>query len=198
MELARAEAFMNRLSIRRKDGDIIPFRLNHCQNVVLDTLKKKEKAEEPLWVIILKSRRVGISTLTEGLLTAHCFATPNARARIIAHKHNSSEALFEVAKRMRDSVRVSMPPGTQRALRYPYTDSILQIQTAGSTTSGRGLSLSAAHMSEAALYPGDAESLTSILPAVPRKPGTIVVIESTANGKLGDGKTFFDLWTAAD
>jgi hypothetical protein len=197
LKLDRAIAFMNRLAIRDKGGNIVPFVLNHSQHTTLDALKKKEVANEPLWCLILKARRVGISTLAEGLLTAHCFAEDNAQAMILAHKFKSAKALFGVAKRMRDSVRAWMPPGTQQLLKYPHTGSQLEVQTAGSTTSGRGLSLSAIHFSEAAYYPGNAESFTSLLPAVPQKPGTIVIVESTANGKSGDGQTFFDLWVAA-
>src|SRR5262249_40535745 len=85
----------------------------------------------------------------------------------------------------------------QRLLTYPHTHARLQIQTAGSATTGRGLSLSACHFSEAAYYEGDAQSLTSVLPAIPKKPGTLVVIESTANGKVGPGSTFFNLWIGA-
>jgi hypothetical protein len=191
---------MNRMRIRNKDGEIVPFRLNRAQLRFAGTLKKREAAGEPMWAIVLKARRVGISTFSEGLLTAHCLSTPNARAMILAHKFKSSEVLFDIARRMRESVaegRIWMPPGTLRHLNYPGSGGHLAIQTAGSTTSGRGMSLSAIHFSEAAFYPGNAESLTSLLPAVPKKPGTIVIIESTANGKEGDGATFYKLWMAA-
>jgi hypothetical protein len=197
LSLDRSVAFMSRLSIRKKDGDIVPFQLNRSQQVFMSKLKEHEEKTGLAWAIVLKARRVGISTVAEGLINAHCFATPNARARIIAHKHDSAVALFDVAKMMRDSVAAKMPPGTQRLLEYPYTKGRLQIQTAGSSTTGRGLSLSAVHFSEAAYYEGDAQTLVSVLPAIPKKPGTLMIIESTANGKLGPGETFFQYWIGA-
>lgn len=51
--------------------------------------------------------------------------------------------------------------------------------------------------SEAAQYPGQ-ESFLSILPAVSKAPDTVIVLESTAQGKTGIGETFYEYWNSAN
>ena len=50
--------------------------------------------------------------------------------------------------------------------------------------------------SEAAFYPS-ASSFLSLLPTVADAPDTIIAIESTPNGKSGQGEAFFDQWEKA-
>ncbi len=52
------------------------------------------------------------------------------------------------------------------------------------------------HLSEAAYYPSD-DSFTSMISSVSKGPGSIVVIESTANGREGPGEAFYEYWTNA-
>jgi len=79
---------------------------------------------------------------------------------------------------------------------HPDGDSILDISTAGSVIGGRGLTLSFVHLSEAAFFPGE-DSFLSLLPAVSDGDDTFVAIESTANGRVGPGKAFYDFWNSA-
>src|SRR5262249_45127694 len=75
-------------------------------------------------------------------------------------------------------------------------DSTLTMATAGSVVGGRGLTLTGLHCSEGAYYPG-AESFAALLPAVTRGSDGIKIIESTANGTVGQGETFYTYWNAA-
>src|SRR5216684_74464 len=74
--------------------------------------------------------------------------------------------------------------------------SILDIATAGTIAAGRGLTLSGLHLSEAAQYPGQ-DSFLSLLPAVSKGDNSMVYVESTAFGKTGVGKVFYDFWQKA-
>jgi hypothetical protein len=51
-------------------------------------------------------------------------------------------------------------------------------------------------MSEAAYYPS-LESFSSLLPMVPRDLNSIIIIESTAQGRVGPGEHFYDYWCNA-
>lgn len=200
MDFDRAVKAMQRFTIVNKGRQEVPFRFNASQRMALKILRENYEKTGMIRAIMLKARRVGMSTLTEALLNVHCFSTNNAKAMILAHLFDSSLELFGIAKRMRDSVgggHVWMPPGTQKSMYFPGTRSNLSVRTAGSKGGGRSMALSAVHFSEAAHYPETAESFTSILPALPSKPGTICIIESTANGKSGDGESFYNYWLGA-
>jgi hypothetical protein len=199
LNLDRVEQIIPKFKIRDKRGFIVPLNPNPSQVLALKIMREAQQKGKPLWVIILKARRAGMSTLAEALLNCHCLTYPNARAKIIAHQRESAEALFEVARRMKESIPVRMPKGTKRVLVYPHKKgmSLLDHATAGSVSGGRGLSLSACHFSEASRFGGEAGSFTSLLPAVPYKEDTMVIVESTANGKIGDGQTFYEMWCDA-
>lgn len=199
MNLSAAASIIPRLKIRNKQKEVVPFILNDSQLLVIDKMKGLQAQGKPVWAIVLKARQVGVSTLTEALLVLHCMSQPNARAMIIAHQYKSSKSLFEIAKLMRASVPVKMPKGTQHMMEIPHKkgNSRVEVATAGSTSGGRGLTLSACHFSEAAYFPGSAGSFTSLLPAIAYNENSFVVIESTANGKQGEGQSFYDLWCAA-
>lgn len=200
MLLKQAVKFLPQLSIRNKLGETVPLTPNFCQRTILKKMIELEEKGKPLWVILLKSRQIGGSTLSEGLLTAHCVAESNARALLAAHQATSSKELFDRALQMWKSVPIGKrrPEPTQRILHFPHRDghSTFRHATAGSISGGRGMTLSALHLSEAAFFPGD--SFAALLPTVPYEKGTILFIESTANGKEeGQGEAFYNLWLNA-
>lgn len=203
MKIARVRKLLPRLKIRNKASEIVGFVPNPCQERVLDAIAKLEDENRPPWLIVLKSRQVGISTLAAGLLTAHCVSVPNAQAKIIAHLSDSSSELFGRAKMMLKSIPCGDPgerpePTSWRAI-YPHKagDSILQRATAGATAGGRGQTLSACHFSECAFYNMTKGSFTSILPSIAHTPNSLVIIESTANGRIDDGQDFYEAWLSA-
>ena len=197
---AQAELFLSKLPIRHRDtGVSVPFRFNPNQRILQQHAQNLYDAGKPLWIILLKSRRVGGSAWTEGMLTCHCLAKAQAEALIVAHQFNSSKALFSIPKGLVGGLPFKIPLNKQHEIEFPHPEGIstLKIATAGSITSGRGLTLSALHLSEAAHYPGEG-SFLSLIPAVSYDPSTILIIESTANGKIGPGESFYNYWTAAE
>lgn len=202
MNLDRATELLSKFSIRSDKegaGRICDFKLNECQLLIMERLKELQEAGKPLWAIVLKSRRVGVSTLAEGLLNCHCISNANARSLVLAHLFPSSRVLFNMAKLMRDSLPFDAPRPTLRQLEYVHKagNSTLEITTAKSTQSGRGMSFSAIHFSEAGFYEDEGEVFTSLLQTVPHSPDTMILIESTANGKVGNGKAFYDMWCSS-
>lgn len=200
MKIAQARILMQRFKIRDKaTGREMPFVLNQTQKLILDKLQELDEQSKPLWVICLKARQLGVSTLIEALLICHCLSEPSASVSIVAHDFKSARELFLCAKRMKDSLPMELPPGTQHVLEFPHSGSQvsrLKVATAGKGSSGRGQFHTALHLSEVGHYVDD-NAFLSLLPTVNYSPGSILILESTANGREGLGAAFYDYWNAA-
>jgi hypothetical protein len=199
LDLDRVEKLFSRLTIRHRDtGRIVPFRLNPNQLEIMRKCRERQASGLPLWVISVKSRRVGFSTWADAMEGVHCMAKANAKAMIMAHQIKPSVALFEVpanfAKTLPYKCRV-----LKKEITFPHPDgdSTLNISTAGSKDSSRGLTHSAVHCSECAYYPSD-DSFKGIIPTVTfNDPDSMLFLESTANGRVGIGEPFYDYWQSA-
>lgn len=185
------------LKIRDKDGNIIPFRLNKPQQRLYDTIREQWKKGKPVRIIILKARQMGFSTLTEAIIFWMAATAFNVECMIVAHTEEATRKLFQMSKRFYDHLPDKIKP-LQRAsnaqelifdkpARYKGKgvglNSHIRVATAGGTGIGRGSTLKALHLSEFAWWPGDKlDTLIGLMQAVPDRPGTLVVIESTAKG----------------
>jgi hypothetical protein len=204
VNLERARQLLSKLDIKHRDlGTTVPFVLNpnqiKCHNIVNEHYKKHGSIR----VVVLKARRVGMSSYIDGLATMHCLAKPQAHALIVAHlKDVADKGLFRVPRDLSVSLNDRIPGACDvrtRSIIFPHTDgaSNLDIATAGSVGAGRGLTLSFLHLSEAASYPGQ-KSFLSILPSVSKAPDTVIALESTAQGRTGIGETFYNYWNGAN
>lgn len=191
-------AFITRfLKIRDKDGQMIPFRLNQPQQRLYDAIKSQWAAGKPVRIIILKARQMGFSTLTEAVIFWLTVTACNCECMIVAHTQEATRNLFQMSKRFLDNLPERLKPmqrssnaqelvfdkpakyrGDRKGL-----NSRIRCTTAGGEGIGRSYTLRAAHLSEFAFWPGDKlATLIGLMQAVPDRPGTIVIIESTANG----------------
>lgn len=209
LQIDRAVEMLRRLPIRdRLTRRIVPFELRHGQQVIADAMRKQQQAGQPIRIIILKARRVGGSSFTDGLGVLHGISKDAAIGLIVAHLFKSSKGLFEVPANLIDRSLGGRPSlgsmlgitHTSHEITIPRTggSSTLSLATAGSVAGagGRALSFTFLHLSEAAYFPGQ-EPFTSLLPTVPYDPETMIVIESTANGRSGIGAAFYDYWQKA-
>ena len=204
MNLERARHLLSRLSIKHRDLNVsVPFVLNPNQAKAHCLVSRHYARDGQIRVIVLKARRVGMSSYWDSILWCHCLARAQAHAEIVAHlKDVSEKGLFRVprdlATELNEKVHHPVCDVYARQIKFAHTDgdSLLDISTAGSVGGGRGLTLTALHLSEAALYPGQ-DSFLSILPAVSKAPDTIIALESTAQGRVGIGKTFYEHWLSA-
>ena len=197
MNLTRAIELLSRLPIKnRETGLIHNFSPNPNQRIFYTKLGEQYDHDEIVRAIVLKARRVGISSASDGLLVPHCLSRPQAHARIVAHKADTAEGLFRVPRDLAHGLPFPVGEIMTRKIifKHPKGHSLLDIATAGSSSGGRGLTLSALHLSEAAQFPGD-DSFLSLLPAVQRGPGSMIFIESTAYGRTGIGEAFYEFWT---
>ena len=204
----------NCLKIKTKSGTVVPFRLNDAQRKLYAVAKRQQDAGKPLRLIILKARQLGFSTLTEGLIFHACATRRNVNALIVAHREDATANLFRMSKLFYDELPAPVKPmlrasnaqelvfenpsklRSEREAR-PGLRSRIRCATAGGRGIGRSDTLQCVHLSEYAFWPdgadGKASTLAGILQAVPSLPGTMVVIESTANGF----EDFKERWDAA-
>lgn len=196
------------LKIRNKKGEVVPLKLNKPQRRLYDTVKDLRAQEIPVRIIVLKARQMGFSTLIEAILFWAITTAKNVMALVVAHQEDATNNLFAMSKRYYDNLPDPVKPlrkaSNARELLFaapthapPGTvglDSSMRIATAGGHGVGRSFTLKLAHLSEFAFWPGDkGETLNGIMQAVPDEPGTMVFIESTANGF----DQFKDIWDEA-
>jgi hypothetical protein len=195
--------FLARLPVKNERKQIVPFTLRPAQENFLRLLEKLQEQHRPPRVIVVKSRRVGISRICTGLLFAHCFLVDHADVRITAHRKETAAELYGVGalmhKRLRNEGIIRAPQPTKRELKLGYDDesSTITIGSARDEAGGRGLGFSAMLATEAAYYEQE-ESFLALTPTIPREPFFYVFIESTANGTEGTGGPFYESYKLAE
>lgn len=182
----------------------VALELNPSQLLVVERLMDQAVQGLPMWAIILKARRVGISTLCSFLDVIHCTAFENAVAMSVAHRAKNVRAMFRDARAGHAKLcgDCALDPEefrTAHELRFPHMDgeSLYSIATAKTVEGARGLTITALHLSEAAFYEQAEDAFTALISTVAYRPDTMILIESTANGKVGPGETFYSYWTEA-
>lgn len=141
-----------------------------------------------------------MSTLIEGYLLWNAIKSLGKQALVLAHTGDSTQLLWSMVNRYFNNLPDSIKPETQYASKYEKffhkLDSRIVVGTAGASGLGRGGTTQFVHASEVAFYPSsqEKEMWNGLMQSVPRGHGSIVVVESTANGQSG---LFYDLWTGA-
>ena len=199
------------LYIKTKEGELTLLKLNIMQKKFYDIIKAQFQAGKPVRIIVLKARQLGFSTFIEALIfyfTACQFAV---NSLVVAHQSDSSNAIYSMAKLFYDMLPVQIKPmikyNNAKTIEFdnperdpvvyeknPGLKSLIRVGSAESSGLGRGMTFRYVHLSEYAFWKKDKkEILTGILQAVPNLPGTMVFIESTANGF----EHFQELWADA-
>lgn len=190
------------LKIKTKDSQILPFKLNKPQLKLYDLLKKQSIEGKPQRVIILKARQMGFSTLTEAILFKRTATKKNVNSGIIAHKDDATTNLFNMSKLYLNELPEPLKPQTRasnaKEIIFDNREntglrSKIKCMTAGGDGVGRSDTFQNLHLSEVSSWNNAKEILDGLLQAVPNKPDTLVVIESTAKGY----DYFKELWDKA-
>lgn len=202
------EYIENFLKIRTKDARVIPFRLNQPQKRLYDVIREQEQAGRPVRVVVLKARQMGFSTLTEAMLFWKTATRRNVESMIIAHKDEATANLYRMSRRFYDNLPDQLKPQIRSSNAQELVFDVpakaspgakglgsrIRCATAGGSGVGRSYTLQCVHMSEFAFWPGNKrETFAGIMSAVPDEPGTMVIVESTANGF----DEFKELWDNA-
>jgi len=188
------------LKIRTKDAKIAPLILNQAQEILHEAIEKQIAELGFVRIIVLKGRQQGLSTYINGRLYHKTSMEGAQKTIVVAHKAESTSAIFDMTKRYHqgvpDVIRSSTKYQSKRELSFDKLDSSYLVVTAGGDDIARGETLQNAHLSEVAFWPkGTASSnFNGLMKAIPPRPGSMVFIESTANGVSG---VFADMWRGA-
>lgn len=188
------------LDIRTKAGEISKLELNEAQHILHEVVERQLRETGRVRVIILKGRQQGLSTYVGGRLYHKTSKSRGVKTMVVSHVAESTETLFEMTKRYHDNCPSFLKPSTRykskKELDFDILDSSYAVATAGGTGIGRSETLQNVHASELAFWKPStaAKNWNGLKKAVPNEDGTMVYIESTANGV---GNLFHNLWTGA-
>jgi hypothetical protein len=209
------EAFIEEcLWVRHIDGGkLVPFKLTVGQRIVVRKIRWKLRQGLPVRAIVLKSRRQKISSLCQALAYWYTSTRAYVEGLTCADKNELTEEIFERGvktfydydERKRIGVRPLTESSSKRELKFgnpdkrsrdehPGLQSVLVVTSAESKEPGRGGTKHFIHGSEASYWPEDPPPWQAMGIALSNAPGTIAVLEATANGS---GGFFYDTWKAA-
>ena len=194
---------------KAKRWRIIPLRLNDEQRAVVDTILRDEAEGRGSRIIVLKARKLGISTVVQALAFWFGCFRPGWQSVTIAHIAPSTRVIarmgVDMAKNLPELFRPYMGATPKEGGIVWANGSTMSVQTQRSDHAARGSSPSLLHMSEVGLWDHGRrsstaeESIAATLDALETDgeraaPGTIAIIESTANGQQG---SFYERWQRA-
>lgn len=201
---------------------LVPFVLNDAQRELLRLIERIEQyninkgyrlqeltpeyiiSKYPIKVIILKARKVGISTLLAARAFWRCEFHPHIQAGLMAHRDDATDNIRNMMQRFdifwEDDEHQGWPLreelGSTQGNTFdwnPRHGSQVHLKTGGSRSgASRSYTYHFLHISEEAHFPdGSDEVATALAASVPNQE---VYEESTANG---EGNSFYDNWEKA-
>lgn len=197
--MTRSQTYRNlieKLPIRTKGGKTILFAFNKPQDVLWTThIAPKIDKGEKVWLLVLKARQMGISTLFQAMLNARAVMEASVHNLVMAHRAPNTEALLNVGKLMVEASPLATI-GTVYKNELRFGKSYTRIATAGTKDTSRSFTLTSFHGSEVAFWDRP-ETLLATLQCLPPAVDTFCFLESTANGKIGNGELFYKEWQRA-
>lgn len=208
------ESFCNKcLKIKTKSGELLPFTLNEAQRKFAEIVLSGIQSGKPVRVIILKARQMGFSTVTEAIIYYLSSLQEAKNAFIVAQDSAASENLYDMFRLYYENIPESIKPMRKRnnarrltfenpsvkeaeRQKNPGLKSKITVASAENKVLARSETIHYLHASELAFWPGSKKKkhLTALFAALSKEPGTIGVIESTANGM----EDFKQMWDAAE
>lgn len=178
------------------------FRPNIAQNIVLDLWADREARGLAIWMLQLKARRLGVSTISE-LAVQHRFQFhPHSNCVVAsADPTKSVEMAGIIAFCLDRQPWWLLPQGKPKIsqgmpVEYPDIDTGLTIQAGNQFTGvARGSTPNVVHLSEMASWPDAREQIDgSLMRAVVDSPNVLAIMETTA---WGTGNWVHDTWELA-
>jgi len=190
------------LKLKTKEGTLEPFYLNTMQQRINNAAEAMKEKGRPVRLVVLKARQIGCSTWTEGKIFHSTAMNKLVNSLIVAHKEDASTNLFNMSKLYYDELPSWLQPmkkasnAKELIFENPTTDpkakqqdpglrSKIKIDTAKNQEAGRSDTTRNLHVSELAFWDNAEKVMTGLMQSVPDDPGTMVVVESTANGLGG-------------
>ncbi|CAB1244933.1 Terminase-like family protein [Ruminococcaceae bacterium BL-6] len=178
----------NFMKVVNKNGKLVKFILNPQQKYLLKNLDK--------YNIVLKSRQLGITTLSCAYSIYLAITNPYTTCLLMSYSIDSATGIFEKLKQLYfnipKSLQVPLIANNRKELKLVNGSRII-VATCGNKDVARGLTIKFAHLSEVGFMKDTIEKqLLAIEQAL--TPDGIIILESTANGL----NYFSDLWNKAE
>mgnify|MGYP003133799232 CR=1 FL=1 len=112
-------------SMHGKVGETVPLKLNPIQLDFYEKLMAARKAGKPGRFIVLKARRMGLSTVTQALAFHQCLTNRDRRAFVTAVDRITTNNVFLMAKKMYDNLPSKGSDGG-KPTKYEDPDDLLE------------------------------------------------------------------------
>src|SRR5574340_793338 len=88
----------------RNTGRLIPFNPNYDQWRLNKSIGILVEMHRPVRMLVLKSRKIGVSTDISALYFTDCHSRPQWSAETVAHTADSTREIFAMVKRMQENL----------------------------------------------------------------------------------------------
>lgn len=190
----------NLVKIPDKTGKQIPFVWNEAQRRLHKILEKQLDSRGLVRAIVLKARRLGVSTYVGARFYHKTTLWQGRHTFILTHEDPATKTLFGIARYMHDCMPDEYRPQTVKAneneLDFAGLQSGYRVGTARNTKGrGRGGTYQLFHGSEVAHWAGAPGHFAGVVQTVSLVSDTEIIMESTA---AGVGGTFYEQWGLAE
>lgn len=181
----------NFVKIINNEGEMIPFSVNEEQKYFLNNMDK--------FNIILKSRQLGMTTLSLGVMLYYATTIPYSNYLMLSYDGESVQNIFERLKQMYetipDKVKTKQTRNNKTELLLA-NGSRISVKVAGTKELGRSFTCQMIHCSELAFWSEEQQEkgLLGLEQSLAKNPKSKIIIESTANGI---GNNYYKLFTNA-
>lgn len=184
-----------------------PFRLWPCQVPLVESVIRQMNERGFARSIWLKARQVGASSLAQAIVAWRTMLWPHVNALVLADEQERAKGLFEISRSFYDHLDADIRPAgryaTKRELVFanpsqvtrgqdPGLRSRIVVESAHKRNIAIGANWTVAHLSECARYRDPNFVMDGVIPAVHRVPGTVVIMESSAEMAGTWFRSFFE------
>lgn len=185
------------LKIKTKAGTINSYNFNKAQMYAHTMMEEQRKRTGKVRCLILKARQQGFSTYAAARYYWRASLNHGVSVFILTHEQAATDNLFNMVARYHQHSPLKPHTGAANAkeLLFDRLDSGYSVATAGQKAVGRSKTVQLFHGSEVAFWPNAKEHFAGVMQTIPDLPGTEVILESTANGVVGE---FYERWQQAE
>lgn len=190
------------LEVEDKDGQVVPFKFNRMQKRLWQLFVEDTKAKKPIRWLIIKARQLGCTTWISGLIYWLITMNYNRRGLILSYDEDSAREIgnkyqnFYIRSKPELCPKVRLMNRKLIHFATPLKDSKIDgiglnsklfVNTAGAIALGRSYTFHYVHASEYAYWDQVGinvdSQLEGINDSVPKKPNTLIIKETTAQGQ---------------
>ena len=172
-----------------RDGFLTEFSPTDIQRELASIVLSKR------WVLDLKARQIGSTTLLVFLMFVKALLTPGYKVLVVAQGHKAAATIFKMVhtfyENMSPLLKAPLKEINKTTMEFKHKGMITV--TSANSNSVRGSTYQAILGSEVAFWPNPEETVAAIFQAVSGSDDTIIVLESTPNLV----NFFHSLWTSS-